>query len=194
MALSLLALVLAAAPVFAGDEKRELGPHEHGHGVLNIAIEKSRVAMDLDVPGMDIVGFEHKPASGSDKEMAKKAEAVLANPLSLFKVPDSAGCKATEVKVAVETEGADEDNANKNETAAKPQPGGKEEKHEGHNDYNVSYVLECAKPSEIKSIEFGYFKSFAGAEALTVNVISEKAQNSYEVTREKPRLDLGGTM
>ena len=68
------------------------------------------------------------------------------------------------------------------------------EEHAGHNDYNVAYVLDCAKPSAITSIQFDYFKSFAGAKALTVNVVSEKAQNSYEVTREKPVLDLGGTM
>ena len=36
------------------------------------------------------------------------------------------------------------------------------------------------------SIEFDYFKSFAGARKLTVNVVTAKAQNTYEVSRDKP--------
>jgi hypothetical protein len=200
---SLLALAMTAVPVFAAEEKRELGPHEHGHGVLNIAVEKNRVSMDLDAPGMDIVGFEHKPESAGDKATAAKAEKLLADALTLFKVPASAGCKVEQAKVSVEAEGAHDEDANKKEDAggskdatSKPadKSGVEHEEHEGHNAYNVSYVLECAKPSEISSIQFGYFKSFEGAQALTVNVVSEKAQNSYEVTREKPVLDLGGTM
>jgi Protein of unknown function (DUF2796) len=218
LTLSLLALTLAAAPVFAAEEKRELGPHEHGHGILNIAVEKNRVSMDLDVPGMDIVGFEHKPESADQKATAAKAEKLLADALVLFKVPVSAGCKVTEAKVSIEAEGAHDEDANKKEASAEPKPtetkapeskapeskdekaksaehaGEEHEEHEGHNDYNVSYVLDCAKPSEITSIQFGYFKAFEGAKALTVNVVSEKAQNSYEVTRDKPVLDLGATM
>ncbi len=203
LTLSLAALAFAAVPVFAAEEHRELGPHEHGHGILNIAVEKNRVSMDLDVPGMDIAGFEHKPESASDKAKAEKAEKLLADALTLFKVPASAGCKVAEAKVSIEAEGEHGESANKHEAAAEPmdgktkpaeQAGEKHEEHEGHNDYNVAYVLDCAKPSEITSIQFGYFKSFEGAKALTVNVVSEKAQNSYEVTREKPVLDLGATM
>jgi hypothetical protein len=35
---------------------------------------------------------------------------------------------------------------------------------------------------------------FAGAHDLTVNVVTAKAQNSYEVSRDKPDLDLAGVM
>lgn len=195
LTLSLLTVVLAGTA--AADEHRELGPHEHGHGILNIAVEKNRVSMDLDVPGMDVVGFEHQPNTPEQKATAKRAEAALAEALSLFKMPDGAGCKVAEAKVSIEAEGA-HDGAETKESAAKPtdEPAEKAAggEPEGHNDYNVSYVLECEKPAAITTIQFGYFKAFEGAKALTVNVVSEKAQNSYEVTREKPLLDLGGTM
>ncbi len=202
--LSLLTITLAAAPALATDEeKRELGAHEHGHGVLNIAVEKNRISMELDAPGMDIVGFEHKPENDEQKATAQKAEALLREALVLFKVPAGAGCKVTEAKVALESEeehdhdaGKKDAAAGKNDSTAKPaeKAGEKHEEHEGHNDYNATYVLECAKPASITSIQFDYFKSFAGAKALTVNVVTEKAQNTYEVTSEKPLLDLGGTM
>ena len=192
----LLAVFLAAAPAARAEDHRELGPHEHGHGILNIAVEKNRVSMDLDVPGMDVVGFEHTPSTPDQTATAKKAEATLAQALVLFKVPAAAGCKVTEAKVAIEAEEAHAE-ADAKDSAAKPaeiKSGEAAEEHEGHNDYNATYVLECAKPSAITSIQFDYFKLFEGAKALTVNVVSDKAQNSYEVVREKPLLDLGGTM
>lgn len=199
--LSLLATALAAMPAVAADEHRELGPHVHGHGMLNIAVEKNRVSMDLDVPGMDVVGFEHTANTPEQKATVQKAEALLAQALVLFKVPASAGCKVADAKVSIEAEGAHDDDAGKKAFPAEPkdakarpaEPAGHDED-EGHNDYNVTYVLDCAKPAELTSIQFDYFKSFAGAEALTVNVVTDKAQNTYEVTREKPVLDLGGTM
>ena len=44
------------------------------------------------------------------------------------------------------------------------------------------------------AIEFGYFRAFAGAQKLDVNVITPKGQSKFEVTRAKPRLDLAGMM
>ena len=42
------------------------------------------------------------------------------------------------------------------------------------------------------AIDFGYFRAFAGAEKLTVNVITPKGQSKFEVTRASPTLSLAG--
>jgi Protein of unknown function (DUF2796) len=62
---------IAAFPVTA-EERRELGAHEHGHSVLNIAIEGDRIEMELMSPGMDIVGFEHAPKPTNTKPRPKR--------------------------------------------------------------------------------------------------------------------------
>jgi hypothetical protein len=189
------ACTLIAVRASAGEPHRELGPHQHGHGTLNIAIESGRVSMDLDVPGMDVVGFEHAPNSAEQKAAAQKAEDTLKQPLALFKVPAAAACKVADAKVAIEQEHGDNHHAEAdNSKAVSEAAEHADDEHEGHNDYNVTYVLECSNPSALSSIEFDYFKAFAGAKALTVNVVSEKAQNTFEVTREKPVADLGGMM
>jgi hypothetical protein len=82
---------------------RELGPHEHGRGTLNIAVEGNKISLELEVPGVDIVGFEHEAKSRNDKTTLEKAKQKLSAPLSLFKFPASAGCRVTEAKVEVET-------------------------------------------------------------------------------------------
>ena len=45
--------VMATAAV--AEERRELGPHEHGTGRLVVAIEGNRISMALDAPGADVV-------------------------------------------------------------------------------------------------------------------------------------------
>jgi hypothetical protein len=181
----LLTVGLLALPG-SGSAHRELGAHEHGRGTLNIAIEGNRVSMELEVPGDDIVGFEHAARTRQQKAAVEKAKEQLAAPLSLFKLPDAAGCRATEAKV--ELEGGDHA---KEEKGAKGEKG-KAHADDGHNQFHAQYTLECTAPAGIAAIEFAYFRSFARAKRLDVNVITAKGQTKFEVTRAKPRISLAG--
>jgi hypothetical protein len=190
--ISLLAAALAAAPAVAEEQHRERGPHVHGHGTLNIAIENKHMTMELEVPGMDIVGFEHSAESQEEKAAVKKANALLAKPLSLFKPPKSAGCRLADAKVSI---GAKHRVGDEHRHAQSKQDGEHaKEGHEGHNEVHATYALDCDKPVNLTSIQFDYFRSFSGAHNLTVTVVTDKAQNQFEVSREKPSLDLGGMM
>ena len=72
--------------------------HVHGTGELQIAIEGQTVAMDITVPGADIVGFEHAPGSDADHAAIDAALAQFADAFALFTVEGDAGCSAvTEV-------------------------------------------------------------------------------------------------
>jgi hypothetical protein len=175
-----------ALPVWTAQaQHRELGPHQHGHGTLNIAIEGGRVSMELDVPGADIVGFEHAPSTKAQRTAVEKAKAQLAAPMSLFVLPKSAGCSIKEASVKIE--GAEE---------AKDAPAGTPKKEAGaeHSDFNADYVLDCTAVDKVTSIEFPYFRKFPGAEELEVNLVTPKGQSKFEVKRSKPRIDLSGAM
>lgn len=158
------------------EEHRQLGAHVHGHGALNIAVDGTGVSMFLDVPGMDVLGFEHAPASDAERAAKNEAEAKLAKPLELFGLPAAAGCKVSTAKV--EIEGGN----------------GPEHDHDGHLDYNAAYELECASPGEITEIAFGYFAAFKGAQGLTVTLVASNLQKTYEVSRDKPALKFEGLM
>jgi hypothetical protein len=180
------AMIILAFPVLA-DEHRQLGPHQHGHGKLNIAIENGEVSMDLDVPGADVIGFEHEPSTPEQKAAFEAGTAKLAEALSLFKMPAAAGCVVKEAKVSIE--GEHEEETPKGSAASAHET---EEAH--HSDFNVYYKLQCRSVAKLTRIDFDYFKAFAGARVLEVTIITPKAQNSYEVTRDKPNLDLTGVM
>ncbi|MEM7544138.1 MAG: DUF2796 domain-containing protein [Pseudomonadota bacterium] len=91
--------VLAAVAAHA--ESRELDAHQHGHGTLNIAVEGATVAMELEAPGADIVGFEHPAETAEDRALIDAAIAQLAKPLELFTIPEAAGCTVTTANVAL---------------------------------------------------------------------------------------------
>lgn len=174
-----ITLVAFALPVQA--EQRQLGPHEHGHGNLNIAIEGNSVQMELDVPGSDIVGFEHEANTPEQEAQLKEAEARLKDALKLFVLPASALCKLAKAAVEAEHEHDESRDAHK------------EHAHDDgarHREYNATYALHCTNPQQIKTIHFAYFKMFPNARSLSVKIVSEQRQGSYEVTAAKPDLDL----
>jgi hypothetical protein len=191
---ALAAMSLLTTAARAEDEHRELGPHVHGHGTLNIAIEDKRVSMELEVPGMDIVGFEHVASTDDQKAAVDKAKARLEKPLGVFSLPAGAGCTVAEAKVAIEAEhhhdGDDDHDADHKDA----KDDGDHDEHAGHNQFHATYALDCANPAELTTITFDYFTQFAGAHDLTVSVVTGKGQSQFEVSRSKPTLDLGGIM
>jgi hypothetical protein len=196
LALALLVPVAASA----ADEHRELGAHVHGHGTLNIAIEDKRVSIELEAPGMDIVGFEHAASTDDQKSKVDAAKSILQRPLDILALPAAAGCSVAAADVALEAEhhhdddgdGHDHDKADK--AADDHDHGHGDHDHAGHNQFHATYELECASPAQLTSIGFDYFKHFTGAQGLTVNVAAAKGQSKYEVSRDKPALDLAGIM
>ena len=112
-----------------------------------------------------------------------EAKAQLAAPLILFALPAAAACRVTEAKIEVEN--------GEYEHGAKEETKG-DNKGDGHSEFHVEYALECAAPANLTGIEFGYFRAFAGAQKLDVNVITPKGQNKFEVTRASPSLSLAG--
>jgi len=180
--------VLAAWPA-AAEERRELGAHEHGHSVLNIAIEGSRVEMELIAPGMDIVGFEHAAESEEQKATIEQAETTLGDPLALFVLPAGAGCRAETVAIELEVEGHHEqDDADEHEHAEDAD----HEDEAGHNQFHAVYGIACSSPGNLGSIGFAFFERFPGAQEIDVTVITENGQTRYEVERDAPRIDLKG--
>ncbi len=192
---------IAVAPSFADVVHRELGPHVHGRGTLNIAVENTRVSIELEAPGMDIVGFEHQASSADQKAVLAKATEQLGDPLSLFKVPAAAECKVAEAKTEIK---AEEDHDHDHDHGA--EGGDEKAKHDhgadghdrddrgGHTAFHATYAIDCAVPANLTTITFDYFMAFAGAKSLDVSVVTDKAQSKFEVTHEKPVLDLAGAI
>jgi hypothetical protein len=187
-------LVLASAEG-AAETVRQLDPHQHGHGTLNLAIEGQTVQMELEVPGVDIVGFEHKAETAEDGAKMEAAEKTLAQPLALFTLPDEAGCKITAAKVF--SVGATESDHDAREDDHQDHTEGLEHEAEQegeHSEFHGEYALLCSNVAAITAISFPYFEVFPNSAELAVTLITEKGQKAFEVNREHAVIDLRGMM
>lgn len=206
------------------EERRELGAHVHGHGTLNMAVEGKTVALELRVPGADIVGFEHEAKTDADKAALKQAEATLSTPGKLFAFEKAAGCKLTGSEVhfskdddhnehhGEHSKHEDHDRAaHKHEHHDEHEKATNKEAHHGkhsdhddhghhdgeaeeHAEFHAEYKFACAAPEKLTAMTFDYFKTFKNAKELAVNVVTAKGQSTYEVTADKPTLSLNGLM
>jgi hypothetical protein len=181
-------------PTLTHAQRREMGAHEHGSGTLNVALEGNRFSMELEVPGADIVGFEHAAKTAKQKAAVEKGKKQLLAPLALFKLPAAAGCAVSTASVEVETEGDGHDKEAAADKAGKSAKEPQAHKEAGHSEFHAQYTFECKAPAMLTSIDFAYFRTFPRAERLGVNVVTPKGQTRYEVSRSKPRIDLAGMM
>jgi Protein of unknown function (DUF2796) len=185
---SLLAVVVAtafgAAVQAEEQERRELGAHEHGHAKLNLAVEGSQVVMEVEAPGLDVLGFEHPAASAEEKAAVERGKAALSEPLGLFVPPAAAGCRVTESAVELLQEEEHE-----GEGHAAGEAGGEEL----HNEFRGRYTLECDAPGALTSVAFAWFDRFPNAKEVEVTLVTAQGQTSYEVERGDPPLTIEAT-
>lgn len=185
MVFAISAFALAHSASAEEKTHRELGAHVHGQGTLSIAIEGQKVQMELVAPGDDIVGFEHPPKTDAQKAALAKAKATLSNGLTLFKLPQSAGCKLVTANAETRPETHHDDEDEKKDA--------KEEAGE-HSEFHAVYEISCAAPEKLTALETVYFTDFKKAQALNVSIVSTKGQSQMQMTRDKPIVDLAGLM
>lgn len=191
-------LVFLPVVGFAEGETRELGSHEHGSGNLNIALEGNRVAMELEAPGADIVGFEYTATSDEDRATVDAAIADLARPLELFVFPQAAGCTVVSADVELLSDEHHEDHDEHDEHDHDDHEGEEhadhghehEEAEAQHSEFHVMYEFDCRSPENLETIDFAYFSRFPNALELNVQVVSDRGAESFEVERDAPVLDL----
>jgi Protein of unknown function (DUF2796) len=142
------ALAAAALVQAQADERRELGAHLHGHSTLQIVIEGGRVAMELEAPGMDIVGFEHAAATDAQKAALAEACSVLARPLELFAPPPEAGCEVIEAAVELATEAAER---TEDQEQAEDAPHAEAAEHHGEEAHAEGEAAACRVPGKVRA-------------------------------------------
>ena len=220
MKYSVLLLGLLPA-VAAAESKRSLDAHEHGAGNRDIAITGGDIAMMLEVPGADIVGFEHAAETTEDRAAVESAILDLEKPLDLFVIGADAGCSVVEAHAMVAGEDEDhdhhehesghadehheehsDDHASEHDDHDHDDHGddhaeAHDDDHDGHaeeshNEFHVEYRLNCANPDAIDRIEFAYFERFPNARELDLQIATDSGATAIEVERDAPYIELKG--
>jgi hypothetical protein len=89
---SILALCLAMPA--AAEIARQHAAHVHGEAELKLALDGTSLELELELPGMDAVGFEHPPRDEVQKAAIAAAIATL-EAARWLRLPEAAGCNLT---------------------------------------------------------------------------------------------------
>ncbi len=175
----------------------EHGSHVHGEAVMNIAIDGTTVAVELDSPLFNFTGFEHDAETKEDKQTLQKTITGLQNADKLLVLPVAANCVLKDADVELGSEGHDEDHEHEHEEHHDEHKKDTEHEHEehhdqgaNHQDIHAAYAFSCTKPEAINKIGFAFFKQFPELQAIKVNLISEQGALVKEVTKQYSELSL----
>ncbi len=170
-----------------------LGQHVHGVVELGVVIEGGTVAVSLDAPLSDVVGFEHAPENDEQLERIRQAAAMLSNPDAMFGLADSASCTFSEMSIngpayvlqylgkgyagsaesdddhrdTPDSHGVESDHDEHAESAVD-----EHDDSEQHAEINANYQWECGNASDLVSLALRFTESFADVETIEIQILT----------------------
>lgn len=176
------------------DHGSSLGAHEHGVANLNLVVDGNAVAIELDSPADNLLGFEYTPRSEEDIAKVKDVMALLEQADTLFLFPAEADCKLEKVELEAPqfdaVKRADESQAEHKHSDHKHDHKHKHEhKHDGehkhadtHADIEAHFHFQCSQPAALNQVEVALFEAFPGTEKLLLQAITPAGQQGGELS------------
>ncbi len=164
------------------DHGDSLGAHVHGVASLNLVLDGAILAVELDSPADNILGFEYLPSSDADKATTKAAMDTLRQADSVVSLPSAAGCALDDVKLeslifaALETS---HEHAHKHDHDHDHKHGDKEH---AHNDLSAQYQFTCSNPDALSAVEVSLFEHFPRTETVILQAITPSGQQGGELS------------
>lgn len=190
------AWALAGPLAFASSEEaehREHDAHVHGVATMNIAVEDHEVAVELETPAMNILGFEHHPRSEADHQAVKDAVASLRRGEEWLILTPAAGCrlKTARVESALLDSAEHEEHEEPGDHEEHEDEHAHDENHDDtHSEFHVSYVFHCDNPGELNTVQANWFESFPGTERIELQAVTESRQVGGELTPDQTVIKL----
>jgi len=173
---------------------RQMDAHEHGHGELMMVHEGNNVMIELNLPGFDVVGFEHTPETEKQENAVIEAIAKLRNAPEIFTLKEKAQCRFVEVRASSSLTREDADHDHDDKQDEKPE----EEKHdvashkqhedEGHAEFRAEYHIHCEAPEHFRSLDVGLFRAFPSLEEIDYQILVPEGQYGGELEADKTLL------
>ena len=206
-----LLIPLCAVPVAAAtaqDQIRRADAHEHSVAAAQLAVEAGRIDLMLQVPGANLVGFEHPPRNGEQRATLDEARRRLAAGGWLV-LPAAAGCSSDfEVEMPGfeddgstangEHEHGDDHDHDENEHDHDHEHDHEHDDHEHgehehgsqHAEFHVTAMAECDRPEALEWVEIRLFEGWPDNRSLRVDAISATSQWRAELTADQARIAL----
>ena len=151
------------------EEKHEHGVHEHGRATLTVAWSNKDLAIDLQTPAYNILGFEYAPSTTEEKKWVIECIETLKTE-GLIEPSTEARCAI--IAADVQTGFGAEKKSEEGKT--------------NHSDFDVFYTVKCQNPDALKAIDTGgLFAAFSNLTTLQVQWISDRGQSAQTLTPKR---------
>lgn len=181
---------------------------QHVHGVieLGIVVEGDTVAVTMDAPLSDVIGFERAPENEEQEKMIEQAATLLSSADAMFGISESANCSvsATSIEGPAYITGqatADDDHDDHSDDHDHDhdhdhghehdhEHDGDHDEHGGHADIVANYEWTCGDASSIESLELKFADSFAGVETIEIQIITSSGAHVVTADRDTGSVSL----
>ena len=195
-------------------QHRQHGTHVHGEGELLLVLEDQTLDMSFRIPAGDLIGFEHAATTKEEEESIANAKAFLRNADQVFTLTGSPECelRRSSALFALTThdhgeEESSEEGTDNTETdqsgPSQSQPDQSQpdhgDDHSQHAEFHVRHKYQCSQPTELETIVFNLFETYAAIEKVKAALIIFSEQSAATLTAEQPeirikacRISIGG--
>ncbi|ALT00001.1 ZrgA family zinc uptake protein [Lacimicrobium alkaliphilum] len=160
IALSLLTLLLCSTAPQAQHKA-----HTHGEGTLSLAQDNSDWYLELALPAMDLLGFEHAPQNTAQKQKINELADRLGDSDNLIRF--SPDCRLTEKVLEL--------------------PDQHRSDHHHHSDISVQYRFSC--PGDVSNARLTIFTWATSLHLLHTQWLTQKSTASARLTPEQPQIE-----
>lgn len=167
--LVVLAAGAAALGDAAADRRHQHGAHEHGKVTVNVALDGTLLAIELEAPAVNVVGFERAPRTEAEQAAARAAAALLESGRGLVGVPRGALCRLEQASLEA------------------PQWSGDSG---GHAEYHARYRYRCRNPQALDHVELWLLRHLRDLGRAQVNVVSATTQTTLALQPPAARVPL----
>ncbi len=141
-------------PLVEGERLGTAGAHEHGIARLGLAVDGTRLTVDLQLPAESVFGFERAPRSAEERAtVAEALDRLRTGGARLIAFPDGATCALDSAEVQA-PEGVEDDHAGEDQHAHEDEghqheedEGGEHEEDEAsqHEEVRLLATLTCSR-------------------------------------------------
>ncbi len=131
-------------PVAEGEQLGTAGAHEHGIARLGLAVDGTRLTVDLELPAESVFGFEHAPRSAEERAtVAEALDRLRTGGARLIAFPEGATTCALDSAEVQGPEGVEDDPVGEDEQAHDD-----EQAHEDEHDHEDEHVHDDEQAHE----------------------------------------------
>jgi Protein of unknown function (DUF2796) len=153
--------------------------HQHGVAQLDVAVDPTRVTLELDTPLDNLLGFERAPRTDVERAVVDKALARLREADKLFRIDSAAGCTLDKVTLESPVLGL---GAAAAATAA-------QNKGE-HAELNARFEFLCKAGQRASFVEVELFEAFAQLKRINLQLVLPRGQMKATLVRPATRVAL----